>query len=136
MGGVAPLLDALQLPPQQVHGQHLVLVTPRRPRADAGQRAQCPPRALLDEGVGVVGDVGRGERGGEAVVHQDDEAEDGEEVEEHGHRGPGRQPPRLLPVLVVVRVRGGRGLHLQGRGLGVRSILGGLDNTDYSGFVI
>ena len=105
------LLDALQLPLEKVHGEDLVLVAAGWPSADAGQRPEHPPGSLLNEPLRVVRDVRDGEGGGEAAVHGDHEHEHGDQVQEDDDRGPCGQPPRLLLVLVIVRVLRGLMLH-------------------------
>jgi hypothetical protein len=72
-------LNRLQLFPDQIHGQHLVLVAAGGPGAHAGKGAQRPARALLDEVVGPGRrGIADGERDGEALVHVEHEQEDGQ----------------------------------------------------------
>ncbi len=76
---IGPCLDRLQLFPDQIHGQHLVLVAAGGPGAHAGEGAQRPARALLDEVVGAGGrGIADGERDGQALVHVKHEQEDGQ----------------------------------------------------------
>ena len=79
---VTSLLDALQLPLEQVHGEDLVLVAAGWPGTDAGQCPEHPPGSLLNEPLRVIGEVIDGEGGGEAAVHGDHEHEHGDQVQE------------------------------------------------------
>ena len=76
VNGFGSVLDGGELLHNQVNRQHLVLVAAGRPGAHAGQRAQRPARPLLDEPVGLGGDVGDAQRLWQPVIHEDDQAEE------------------------------------------------------------
>ena len=68
MVGVGALLDALQLPPDQLHGQHLVLVAAGRARPERGESAKGAARTFFYKAVWVGGGLGLEEGGGQPAV--------------------------------------------------------------------
>ena len=68
MVGVGALLNALQLPPDQLHGQHLVLVAAGRARPERGESAKGAARTFFYKAVWVGGGLGLEEGGGQPAV--------------------------------------------------------------------